>query len=62
VAAQVGALTQVGGEVWFGDEKEAETTLREYPPLRATWAKRGQSANVVISGRNARRVIPGDPG
>ncbi|MGZ3663280.1 MAG: IS630 family transposase [Ktedonobacterales bacterium] len=55
MAAQAGALTQAGGEVWFGDE----TTLREYPPLRATWAKRGQPANVVISGRNARRVIHG---
>jgi hypothetical protein len=55
VAAQVAALTQAGGEVWFGDE----TTLREYPPLRATWAKRGAPANVVLSGRNARRVIHG---
>jgi transposase len=55
VAAQAGALTRAGGEVWFGDE----TTLREYPPLRATWAKRGHPANVVLSGRNARRVIHG---
>lgn len=44
-----------GGEVWFGDE----TTLREYPPLRAAWAKRGAPAEVVISGRNARRVVHG---
>lgn len=44
-----------GGEVWFGDE----TTLREFPPLRASWAKRGQQREVVISGRNGRRVIHG---
>ncbi|GAC1460572.1 MAG: hypothetical protein PVSMB4_19500 [Ktedonobacterales bacterium] len=44
-----------GGEVWFGDE----TTLREFPPLRASWAKRGQQRTVVISGRNGRRVIHG---
>ena len=49
------ATVASGGEVWFGDE----TTLREYPPLRATWAKRGEPAQVVISGRNARRVIHG---
>ena len=45
----------MGGEVWFGDE----TTLREFPPLRAAWAKRGQQQIVVISGRNARRVVHG---
>lgn len=44
-----------GGEVWFGDE----TTLREFPPLRACWAKRGKQREVVISGRNGRRVIHG---
>jgi transposase len=44
-----------GGEVWFGDE----TTLREFPPLRASWAKRGQQREVVITGRNGRRVIHG---
>lgn len=44
-----------GGQVWFGDE----TTLREFPPLRAGWARRGQQATVVISGRTARRVIVG---
>jgi transposase len=44
-----------GGEVWFGDE----TTLREFPPLRAAWAPRGQQQIVVISGRNARRVVHG---
>jgi transposase len=43
----------VGGEVWIGDE----TALREFPPLRAGWAKRGHQQQVVISGRNAQRVI-----
>jgi hypothetical protein len=41
--------------VWVGDE----TTLREFPPLRAAWARRGEQATVVISGRNARRVVHG---
>jgi transposase len=41
--------------VWFGDE----TTLREYPPLRSAWAKRGEPATVVLSGRNGRRVLQG---
>ncbi len=36
-----------------------ETTLREYPPLRAGWSKRGEQATVAISGRNARRVVCG---
>lgn len=44
-----------GGSVWFGDE----TTLREFPPLRAAWARRGEQAVVTISGRNARRVLHG---
>ncbi len=44
-----------GGEVWFGDE----TTLREFPPLRAAWAQRGEQQVVVVSGRNARRVVHG---
>jgi len=44
-----------GGEIWFGDE----TTLREFPPLRASWARRGQQRVVAISGRNGRRVIHG---
>jgi len=55
VAEQAGATVAAGGEVWFGDE----TTLREFPPLRAAWAKRGRPADVVISGRNARRVVHG---
>ncbi|MGH9541312.1 MAG: transposase [Terriglobales bacterium] len=49
------AILARGGEVWFGDE----TTLREFPPLRCVWAKRGQAAHVVVSGRNARRVLHG---
>jgi transposase len=48
-------MAAAGGEVWFGDE----TTVRELPPLRAAWAKRGQQQVVVISGRNGRRVIHG---
>lgn len=52
---QVAAVVAAGGEVWVGDE----TTLREFPPLRAAWARRGEQARVVISGRNARRVLHG---
>jgi transposase len=48
-------VAAAGGEVWFGDE----TTLREFPPLRAAWARRGQQQVVVVSGRNARRVVYG---
>jgi transposase len=48
-------MVAAGGEVWFGDE----TTLREFPPLRAGWARRGEQRVVVISGRNARRVLHG---
>ena len=44
-----------GGEVWFGDE----TTLREFPPLRAAWARRGEQQQVVVSDRNSRRVVHG---
>lgn len=36
-----------------------ETALREFPPLRAAWARRGEQQVVVISGRNARRVLHG---
>lgn len=43
------------GEVWFADA----TTLREFPPLRCAWAKQGEQATVIISGRNARRVLYG---
>ena len=45
----------MGGNVWFADE----TTLREFPPLRAGWARRGEQAVVTLSGRNARRVLHG---
>lgn len=48
-------MVAAGGEVWFGDE----TTLREFPPLRAGWARRSEQQQVVVSGRNARRVLHG---
>jgi transposase len=48
-------LAVEGGSVWFADE----TTLREFPPLRSGWARRGEQATVTISGRNARRVVHG---
>ena len=38
---------------------EDETILRELPPLRACWAKRGERAVVPITGNNARRCIFG---
>ncbi|MGH2531272.1 MAG: IS630 family transposase [Thermomicrobiales bacterium] len=44
-----------GGEVWVADE----TALREFPPLRAGWSKRGEPATVLVSGRNKRRTILG---
>jgi transposase len=55
VADQAKAMLARGGEVWFGDE----TTLREFPPLRAAWARVGEQAVVVVSGRNSRRVLHG---
>jgi transposase len=48
-------MRAAGGEVWVGDE----TAVREFPPLRPAWSKRGQQAVIVISGRNARRTIFG---
>lgn len=48
-------MIAAGGEVWIGDA----TTLREFPPLRAGGSKRGEQPIVLISGRNARRVIHG---
>ncbi len=45
----------MGGAIWFADE----TTLREFPPLRSAWARRGEQAVVTISGRNSRRVLHG---
>src|SRR5205085_4688331 len=38
---------------------EDETDLLLFPPLRAAWSKRGETARVWLSGRNARRVIFG---
>jgi transposase len=55
VIAQAEAMLARGGEVWVADE----TALREFPPLRAGWSKRGQPATVLISGRNGRRTILG---
>lgn len=53
--AAVAETVAAGGQVWVGDE----TALREFPPLRAAWARRGEQAEVVISGRNSRRVLFG---
>jgi len=36
-----------------------ETDLLLFPPLRAAWCQRGETATVWLSGRNARRVIFG---
>jgi transposase len=55
VTAAAHAMLAAGGEVWVADE----TALREFPPLRAGWSKRGQPARVVISGRNKRRTLLG---
>ncbi len=38
---------------------EDETDVRLFPPLRAGWAKRGEPVRVMLSGRNALRVIFG---
>lgn len=48
-------MSAAGGEVWVADE----TALREFPPLRAGWSKRGEPARVIISGRNTRRTLFG---
>jgi transposase len=55
VIAQAAAVLAAGGEVWVADE----TALREFPPLRAGWGKRGEPVIVTISGRNTRRTILG---
>jgi transposase len=55
VIAQARRVLAAGGEVWVADE----TALREFPPLRACWSKRGEPAAVLISGRNKRRTILG---
>jgi len=55
VSAAAAATLASGGEVWVADE----TALREFPPRRAGWSRRGHPATVLISGRNARRTILG---
>lgn len=55
MSAQAQVILAAGGEVWVADE----TALREFPPLRASWSRRGEPATVIISGRNARRTILG---
>jgi transposase len=55
VIAQAAAMVAAGGEIWVADE----TALREFPPLRAGWSRRGEPAVVLISGRNKRRTILG---
>jgi transposase len=55
VIRRVREVLEAGGEVWFGDE----TSLREFPPLRAAWSRIGEQAEVIISGKNARRTVVG---
>jgi transposase len=38
---------------------EDETDLLLFPPLRAAWSPRGQPKEVLLSGRNGRRVVFG---
>jgi hypothetical protein len=38
---------------------EDETDLLLFPPLRSMWSLKGQSAEVLLHGRNARRVVFG---
>ncbi len=38
---------------------EDETDVLLFPPLRAMWSPRGEPARVMLSGRNARRVVFG---
>ena len=38
---------------------EDETDVRLFPPLRAAWVKRGERVRVMLSGRNALRVVFG---
>jgi transposase len=52
---QISAVLAAGGEIWMGDE----TMLRAFPPLRASWARRGEQQRVVLSGRNPYRVLLG---
>ena len=53
--ARAEAMLAAGGEVWVADE----TALREFPPLRASWSRRGAPAIVRISGKHPRRTIFG---
>jgi transposase len=55
VIVQATAMLAAGGEVWVADE----TALRAFPPLRASWRRRGTPAVVLISGKNSRRTILG---
>lgn len=55
MSARATAMTDAGGEDWVADE----TALREFPPLRASWSRRGAPAIVLISGKNTRRTILG---
>lgn len=55
LAEQVAAARAAGTVVLCEDE----TILREFPPLRAGWAKRGAPAEVPVTGSNARRVVFG---
>jgi transposase len=55
VIAAARVVLDAGGEVWFADE----TALREVPPWRAGWSKRGPPATGLSSGRNGRRPILG---
>jgi transposase len=48
-------MLAAGGEVWVADE----TALREFPPWRARWSRRGMPSVVLISGKNTRRTIFG---
>lgn len=40
---RVREVLDAGGEVCFGDE----TSLREFPPLRAAWSRIGEQVEVV---------------
>ena len=55
LAAQVAAARAAGTVVLCEDE----TILREFPPLRAGWGKRGAPVAVPVTGSNARRVVFG---
>src|SRR5436305_10535240 len=54
ILRQIRALP--GGTALFAED---ETDLLLFPPLRAGWAARGQTASVLISDYNARRAVFG---